>query len=123
MGLLTRETQTAYKTGRSTLGILSLIQNQIQHEDTKQLLLLDLSKAFDSINRNILWAILYGKGVPWNLIKQIRSGHKANKLCPKYNGVIGPQMYNNKGVFQGSPISAMRFIIYFDQLIGDCEKT
>ena len=122
MGLLTRETQTAYKTGRSTLDILSLIQNQIQHEETKQLLLLDLSKAFDSINRNILWAILYEKGVPWELIKQIRSGHKGNKLCPKYKGVLGPQMYNNKGVFQGSPISAMLFIIYFDHLIGQYEK-
>ena len=30
-------------------------------------------------------------------------------------------MYNNKGVFQGSPISAMLFIIYLDQLIENYE--
>ena len=28
------------------------------------------------------------------------------------------QVFNNKGVFQGSPISAMLFIIYFDRLLG-----
>ena len=82
MGLLSRETQTEYKTRRSTLDILSLIQNRLQNEATKKLILLDLSEAFDSITRNILWAILYEKELPWNLIKQIRSGHQGNILCP-----------------------------------------
>ena len=31
MNLLTQETQSAYETGRSTIDILSLIQNQIQN--------------------------------------------------------------------------------------------
>ena len=46
-GLLARETQTAYKTGRSTNDILSLIQNQIQNRDTKQLILIDIRQPLD----------------------------------------------------------------------------
>ena len=121
MSLLTRVTQKAYKTGRSTLDILSLVQNQIQNEQTKQLILIDLSKAFDSIDRNILWTILYKKGLPWDMIKQIKSGHMGNRLCPKYKGMIGPQMYNNKGVAQGSPLSPMVFIIYYGHMVEDYE--
>merc|ERR1712112_158607 len=121
MNLLTQETQSAYKTGRSTIDILSLIQNQIQNEDTRQLILIDLSKAFDSIDRNILWTVLYEKGLPWDFIKQLRSGHLGNQLCPKYKGFIGTKCYNNKGVFQGNPISAMVFIIYFAKLVEHYE--
>ena len=61
MALLTRGTQTAYKMGRSTIDILSLIQNQIQTEQTKQLILIDLPKAFGAIDRNILRTTLYEK--------------------------------------------------------------
>ena len=122
MSLLTNETQTAYKTGRSTIDILSLIQNQIQNEKTKQLLLIDLSKAFDSIDRDILWTTLYEKGLPWDLIKQIRSGHCGNYLAPKYKGKIGGKINNNKGVFQGSPISPLLFIIYFAHVLENYEE-
>ena len=94
----------------------------IYNVKSKQLILIDLSKAFGSTNRNILWAILYEKGVPWDLIKQIRSGHLGNKLYPKYKGTVGAQVYNDKWVFQGSPISAILFIIYFDRLLGNIKS-
>ena len=122
MNLLTEVTKTAYKTGRSTNDIPSLIQNIIQNAKTAQLIPIGLSKALDSINRNILRTILYEKGIPWNFIKQIRSGHMGNKLCPKYKGITGSQMYNNKGVFHGSPVSATMFIIYLDHLMGKYDK-
>jgi len=78
MDLLTRETQTEYKTGRSEIDILSLVQNRIHHDTTKQLILIDLSKEFDTIDRNILWTILYEKGLPWDMIRCIKSGHCGN---------------------------------------------
>ena len=59
----------------STVDISSLVQNQIQNGQTKQLILIDLSKAFDCGGRNILWDTLYEKGPPWELIKQISAGH------------------------------------------------
>ena len=117
MNLLTKETQTAYKQGRSTIDILSVVQNLLKNNNTQMLILIDLSKAFDSINRDILWTVLYEKGIPWDMVKQLRMGHIGNKLRPKYKGNKGTYMYNNKGVSQGSPISAMLFIIYFDSLI------
>ena len=107
---------------RQTIDILSLIQNQIQAEETKQLILIDLSKAFGSIDRNILWAFLYGKGLPWELIQNIRAGHLGNYLTPKYKEELRNKVYSGMGVFHGGPIGAMLFIIYFDRLLGNYEE-
>ena len=71
MELLTTGQQTAYKQGRSTIDILSLIQNSIQNEETRQLILIDLSKACGSIDRNTIWTILYQQGFPLGTDKQL----------------------------------------------------
>ena len=51
------------------------------------------------------------------LIKIIRIGHKGASLRPKNNGEIGRKTIN-KGVSQGSPISAYLFIIYAESMMG-----
>ena len=45
-------------------------------------------------------------------------GHIGTKLCANHEGVLRKGTQNNKGVFQGSPISALLFIIYFDTVIN-----
>ena len=64
LNLHTSESQTYYKNSRSTLGVLILLQKNIKHDSATGLILIDLSKAFDAIGRNLLWAILYEKGPP-----------------------------------------------------------
>ena len=63
MNLLTTE-QDAYKQERSTIDIISLIQNIIQQDKTEQLILVDLSKASDSIDRNAIWKYCINKVFP-----------------------------------------------------------
>ena len=80
---------------------------------------MDLSKAFDTINRTLLWATLYKKGLPAGTIRRIRRGHQWAKLAPKYRGSYGEANYNNIGAFQGYAISAILFIIYLDDMAED----
>ena len=119
LNLLTSESQTEYKNSRSTHDVLSLLQKNIKNDNTTGLILIDLSKAFEAIDRNLLWEILYEKGLPRDCIRLIRMGHTDSQLRPKYKGAIGTSTHNNRGVFQGSPISAMLFIIYFDSMMKD----
>ena len=44
-------------------------------------------------------------------------GHEGNKLIPKCDGYLGESENNNKGVFQGSPLSATLYIIYGGQMV------
>ena len=122
MNLLTKETQIAYKQGRSSVDVLPLVRHLLKFNEARQLILIDLSESFDSINRNTIWTVLYEKGIPWEMIARLRMCHMGNKLCPKYRGAMGKYIYKNKGVFQGIPIRAMLFIIYFDDIMAKYER-
>ena len=75
-----------------------------------------------AINRTLLWATLYKKGIPGEMAKQIRRGHVGTKLAPEHKGRYGKLNDNNIGVLQGSAISAIRFVIYLDDVIEDLES-
>ena len=123
LNFLTSEVQTAYKDGISTVDVLYLLNNAIKHENANQLILSDLSKAFDAINRDILWAILYGRGAPSSFVKIIRTGHLGTNIKPKSNGPLGNSVRNNKDVSQGCPLSAYLFIMYAESMVGEYEIT
>jgi len=53
------------------------------------------------------------------MIKNIRHGHQDTKLSPKYKGKYGTPSGNNIGVFQGSAISVLLFIIYMGDMVED----
>merc|ERR1712105_7076 len=84
-----------------------------------QIVLMDLTKAFGKVNRTILWTTLYKKGLPIDMITHIRRGHQNTQLLPKTKGKYGTATTNNVGVFQGSAISALLFIIYQDDMMED----
>ena len=87
-----------------------------------QLILMDLAKAFDKANRAILWTTLYKKGLPVDMIAHIRKGHQNTTLIPKTKGKYGQPTENNVGVSQWSAISALLFIIYQEDMMGDYQS-
>ena len=126
MNILTRETQTAYKNNRSTLDIISIIdkftKDASKSKEYKSITLLDLSKAFDRMNRQKLLTVLAEKGLPINMIKIIEIMHRNTQLRPKQNNKLGSSIENNTGCFQGSPLSALVFIIYADEMMEKYEE-
>ena len=123
MNHLTSEMQTAYKKGRSALDVLALVNNHMSNDDNASLILIDLTKAFDRINRTVLWTTTYESGLPIRFINDIRNGHQGNTLRPKVKGELGKKVGNNIGVFQGSPLSALLFIIYAERIMTDYNES
>ena len=63
--LLTSNNQFGYKNGLSTIDAIIKIEKAIQAGTPKtKIILMDLSKAFDCVNRNTLWSTLYKAGLP-----------------------------------------------------------
>merc|ERR1712228_1014305 len=88
MNFLTTELQTAYKRNRSTYDTLKTLRILLNDQDSERTItLMDLTKAFDKTNRQLLFNI------------QIK-----------------------RGIFQGSPLSALLFIIYTDQMMKEFDK-
>jgi len=126
MNILTDEKQMAYKNNRATTDALSIIESYTRRmkqgsAKSKSITLIDLSKAFDRANRLNIYSVLAKKGVPAELIKIIRKTHTNTELAPKERNRIGAKIEINVGVYQGSPLSALLFIIYTNQMMKEYE--
>ena len=49
----------------------------------------------------------------------IIKGHEGNIIRGKHAGILGKEIENNKGVFHGSPIVALLYIIFADGIMGE----
>ena len=56
------------------------------------------------------------EGIPLDFIRTIRMGQENTKLRPKIKCALWGEV-NIKGVFQGPPLSAPWFVIYFDHMV------
>ena len=119
--ILTRNDQYGYKEGISTIAAIIKIDQYIGHANRDaEILLMGLSNAFGAINRTLLWATVYKKVYMGEMIKRIQRGHRGAQRAPKYEGEYGElRGSNNIGVFQGSAVSALLFIIYMGDMMGD----
>ena len=53
------------------------------------------------------------------MVKRIRRGHLATKICTEIYGGIWRTQGRNIGVFQGSAFRALLFIIYMGEMVED----
>ena len=120
MQILTRGNQFDHKEGISTIDTIIKVEQYIANSNHgAEILLMGLTKECDAINRTPLWTTLYKIGIPIDMIKHIRQGHRDTKLAPKYKGHYGAPSSNNIGVFRESAISALLFIIRMEDMMGD----
>jgi hypothetical protein len=84
---------------------------------------IDLTKAYDKVNREILWKILRLFGVPEEMVGVIIAFHEGAQAVLQLNGEISPvEIPLNRGLKQGSVISPILFNIFFGVLITEFER-
>ena len=116
----TSNTQYGYKSNQPAIDTIGKIEAHIdQKSDKNHILLMDLSKAFGAINRTLLWAKLFTKGIPLEMIVRIRRGSRRIQLKEKVRCEYGNMVANIAGVFRWPAISALLFIIYLGDTMDD----
>ena len=67
---------------------------------------IDLTKAYNKVNREILWKILRLYGLPEEIVVVIVEFHEAARAVLQLNGEISPTLISlNRGLKQGSVLS------------------
>ena len=107
-------TQSGFRQHHGTRDALCWNQNVTNRVQEKLLSMghLDMSKAFDRAIRKKIWQRLVKVGCPKEWVAQLREGHINSHLRPSFEGAVGEKVHVTKGVYQGSPLSPVLFIIY-----------
>ena len=83
---------------------------------------IDFEKAFDSVDRNVIWQLMGYYGVPPKFIKLIQELYEASSCQVIHNGKLSEPFEMNTGVRQGCLLSAMIFIMVVDWIMREVES-
>ena len=78
---------------------------------------IDLTKAYDSVNRWALWKVLKLAGVHHKLLDLLEDLHTGTLAAVRLDGRVGPAFEVKAGVRQGCVIAPMLFNIFMDFVI------
>ena len=78
---------------------------------------IDLNKAYNRVNRKLLWAKLHKMGVPVILIKAIESTYTHCREATRLGSTLGIPYLLLAGLRQGSVLSPLLFILYTASLL------
>jgi Reverse transcriptase (RNA-dependent DNA polymerase) len=105
--------QTGFSSNRNTSdGIFALkiaLQNCKAMNRNSHVVFVDLVKAFDSVNRELLWLVLEKYGVPKTLIQVIEKMYTNNVIESRING-IKISLDSISGVKQGDNLAPVLFL-------------
>lgn len=119
---LVNQRQCGFVPGRTIHEVIDLLEaakETCKNEDKlseAQVLLLDFAKAYDSLDRDFLLAILKAKGFPPKFCKFIKATHENTTVQFMANGQLSDKLQVTSGIRQGCPLAPLLFIIAVDIL-------
>ena len=121
------EAQCGFRPGRSTVDMIFAMR-QIQEKCKEQNMplhsvFIDLTKAFDTVNREALWSVLERFGCPPKLLKVIQLFHTGMNGQVLASGNMTEEFEITNGVKQGCVLAPVLFNIFFTAMLSHaCSK-
>ena len=117
------EGHSGFRPNRSTTDIMLVICRLQELAWKKQIPLyacfIDLTKAYDSVDRILLWTVLARVGVPQNMISVIRQFHDGMRACVRLDDRVCSRWFAvEQGLRQGCVLAPLRFNIFFAAVIN-----
>ena len=108
-------------TGTAILEAKLLMQKAIQNSTPLYQVFMDLSKAYDMLDRNRLMTILAGYGVGQNVRRLLTNYWNLEVMVPKSAGYFGDAFHPTRGIRQGGPDAPIEFDIVIDCVLREWE--
>lgn len=116
------ETQCGFRQSRGTTDMI-FTARQLQEKSYEQnrplyIAFIDLTKAFDSVNRPLLWKILAKIGCPDKFIRILRLFHDDMSATVLSNGILTEPFMVTSGVKQGCVIAPTLFSVFIATVLN-----
>ena len=112
--------QAGFRHGRGTVDNAFILKHVVdKYKGEKKPVyaaFIDFKKAYDSVNRLILWECLQGLGLHGDIINSTMAMYLDVRLCVRVGGLCGATFGSDVGVKQGDPLSPLLFGLFIDRL-------
>ena len=112
-----------YSTSTACWVLKETVLNYTKSKSDVYACFIDLSKAFDSVNHEILIGRLHDIGIPDILVDIISFWYNNQWASVKFKSSLSPEWRICNGVRQGGVLSALFFSIYIDPLIDSVSSS
>ena len=113
-----RKNQAGFRTGRSCIQQIHILRRIMEGAFSQNIPLfitfIDFKKAFDSIDRAMMFAILRHYGIPEKIVSAIRVMYDQSKSQVYLQGQVSEPFNITTGVLQGDVLAPFLFIIVID---------
>ena len=121
------EAQCGFRRGRGTVDQIwvmrQVVEKATEYKTPVFLCFVDLTKAYDSVNRQAMAAVLREYGVPHQLVKIIEELHSETWCQVKAAGDTSERFEVKTGVRQGCVLSPLLFNCFMDKILREAMAT
>ena len=122
VGILPEE-QSGFRPNRSTTNMMFVVCRLQELARKKRIPLyvcvIDLIKAYDSVDRTLLWTVLALSGVQQNIISVIRQFHDGMRACVRLDDTVCSGWFAvEQGLRQECVLASLLFNIFFAAVIN-----
>ena len=103
--------------------VTKTVEYFIERDTTISLCALDLSKAFDKVNRFALFIKLMQRKCPIGLINILDAWYSKSSTCVRWDNHLSHFVNLNAGVRQGSILSPFLFAVYANDILVKLQKS
>ena len=117
------EIQHGFRKGRSGADcgfvLNSVLWKSVATKKLVHLAFVDLQKAYDSVDRSILWKKLSAMGIKGKFLASLQKLYEGDFVTSEVNGISTRPVYLKRGVRQGCSLSPMLFALYLADMGQD----
>lgn len=117
------ESQNGFRKGRSgsdsAFVLNSILWKSLAKKKKTHLAFLDLAKAYDSVDRAVLWGKLRKLGFGGKFLKSLQSMYGGDYVTCQSNGATTNPVYLGRGLRQGCSLSPLLFALYIVDMSRD----
>ena len=117
--------QAGFRKGHSGIGQIHIIRRILEGAIDKQLPIfitfVDFMKAFDSMNRQVMFHILRHYSVPLKIVKAIKAIYHHSKSIVLVDSNVSEEFNVTTGVLQGDTLAPFLFIFVIDYIMKNAQ--